>query len=275
MTRRRRRDGTRRPPLGQHFLRDRKLADRFVAGAALVPGERVLEIGPGRGILTTRLAATGAHLEVIEIDREFAYGVPLLEGCSKVAVHIGDAAILHWPRVEVLVANLPFQVSGPVLGRVLDPFVSHPIGRAVLMVQLEVASRLCAKVGTRDWGRLSAKAAYAHDVERLEVIPPGAFDPPPKVRSAIVHLRRRAPRVEVEDLRLLWGLIDGLFQHRRKQARNSLLLCSPALGVRPAAVQSLIDHAGAEGEPWPRLRPEALDLPALARLCDSLARDCR
>jgi 16S rRNA (adenine1518-N6/adenine1519-N6)-dimethyltransferase len=205
--------------LGQHFLTDDSYLERIAHAADLAVGERVLEIGPGRGHLTRHLVDAGANVTAIELDRRLARQLPdrVRDPDDRLTVRQGDAADEAWPDVDKVVANLPYQVSSPVVTRLLDE--DHEL--SVLTLQKEFADRMTAETGTKHASRLTVKVALAADAEVLFDVPPGAFSPPPEVDSAVVRLVPR-DREPARDEELLHELVDRAFQHRRKMLRSSL-----------------------------------------------------
>ncbi|MCH2417117.1 MAG: 16S rRNA (adenine(1518)-N(6)/adenine(1519)-N(6))-dimethyltransferase RsmA [Candidatus Poseidoniia archaeon] len=215
----------RRKALGQHFLVDDNIADRIVAAAEIAPGERILEIGPGRGVLTERLAPLG-KLVAVEKDRWLA-AVQRQRFGDELTLIEGDALDVDLPQVDVVVANLPYAISSPLLFRLFDV----EWGRAVLMFQEEFARRLAASPGSKAYGRLSVMAQHHVDCRKLFRVSRTAFLPQPRVHSLVVRLERRAPDYEVRDFAIFKRVVATLFQHRRKTVRNALRLEFPADAV--------------------------------------------
>jgi len=201
-----------RPKLGQHFLRDARYAERAVEAAELRPDDIVLEVGPGKGVLTRLLAPRVAKVVAIELDHELAAALDVPD----VELIEGDAAQVELPRFDACVSNLPYQISSPFLFRLLE----RDFRVAVLMVQKEFADRLVAKVGTGDYGRLSVNAQRRAELDIIARVPPGAFDPPPQVDSAIVRIRPRPPSFEVPPN--YEEVVERAFSQRRKKLSNSL-----------------------------------------------------
>ena len=203
---------SRRPKLGQHFLRDVRYAERAVEAAELRAKDVVLEVGPGKGVLTRLLAPRCAKVVAIELDEELADALDV----PKVELVRGDAAQVPLPRFDACVSNLPYQISSPFLFRLL----ACEFRVAVLMVQKEFADRLVAKPGTGDYGRLSVNAQRRAALDIVAKVPPGAFDPPPQVDSAIVRLR---PRPAAFDVPANYdAVVERAFAQRRKKLSNSL-----------------------------------------------------
>jgi 16S rRNA (adenine1518-N6/adenine1519-N6)-dimethyltransferase len=263
---------------GQHFL-EPVWADKLVAAIAPQPGDAFLEIGPGRGVLTRRLAAGGAPVVGVEVDRDLAAalaaGAPpnvrivtadVLEvDLARLAAELGALAAPGVPARVRFIGNLPYNISSPILFRILDLHRRHGVpADATLMLQREVADRLVAVPGTGEYGVLSILLQRHADIERILALPPGAFRPQPRVRSSVVRLRFRAPAVQVADTALFVALVRALFTRRRKTLGNALQPFAAVLGVEG---REAIREAGLDG----RRRPETLQLTELAALADRLA----
>ena len=260
--------GLGRPPaarkrFGQHFL-ERAWIDKLIAAIAPQPGETFLEIGPGRGQLTEPIARSGAIVHAVEIDRDLVAALRA-RALPNVHVHEGDfldvpAAAWHGgDRPYRVAANLPYNVSTPILGRLLAHAREGRLCDATLMLQKEVADRLVAPPGTRDYGPLAIAMAQQADVTRLFVLPPGAFRPPPKVHSAVVHLVFRPDRVAVADRARFDALVRHVFTQRRKMLSTSLQALAKGEG---ADAQRWLREAGIDGQ----RRAETLTLEEFARL---------
>lgn len=258
--------GTRpRKRFGQHFL-EAAWADRVVAAIAPGAQDRFLEIGPGPGALTLRLAPRVRELIAVEIDRDLAARLtPRLPAQARV-IEADFLSLDLRPFVDAgplrVAGNLPYNISSPILFRLLaasrDP---GGLIDATIMLQLEVADRLVARVGTGDYGVLTVLIALYADVQRLLVLPPGAFRPMPKVRSAVVRLVFRRPTVRLTDEVGFARMVRTLFMQRRKTVLNALRPYAVPVGADPARALSA---AGID----PRARPETLDLETLARLAN-------
>jgi 16S rRNA (adenine1518-N6/adenine1519-N6)-dimethyltransferase len=250
---------------GQHFLEPAWVA-KLIGAVATNPTDVFVEIGPGRGALTRPLAERVARVIAIEIDRDLAAALPARVPAN-VHVIVDDflrvdltALIAQEPRPVRVIGNLPYNVSSPILFALLDAAANGAhIHDATLMLQKEVADRLVASPGTGDYGALAIQVALVAEVERLLSLPPGAFRPPPKVKSAVVRLRFRPPAVDVGDRGVFERLVRGLFLQRRKTLLNALKPVADALG---ATASELVERAGLE----PGRRPETLTLTDLARL---------
>jgi 16S rRNA (adenine1518-N6/adenine1519-N6)-dimethyltransferase len=256
-----------RKRFGQHFLEPawvRKVVDAIDPR----PEEIFIEIGPGGGALTRPLAERAATVVAIEVDRDLAAAlraarVPNVTTVEADVLDVDLPALVreHGGGRPVRIAgNLPYNIASPILFRLIDAFrAGAPLGDATLMLQLEVADRLAAAPDTREYGVLAILASLYADVERVLTLPPGAFRPPPAVRSAVVRLRFRRSAVPVEDARLLESLVKTIFTQRRKMLANALKPFAAARGLDAAAA---LAAAGLDGG----RRPETLQLPELARL---------
>jgi 16S rRNA (adenine1518-N6/adenine1519-N6)-dimethyltransferase len=259
-----------RKRFGQHFL-EAAWADKVVAAIAPQPTDRFIEIGPGPGALTFRLAPRVAHLTAIEIDRDIAAALqPALPANVDLAIaDILDVDLLRYaPDGPVRIAgNLPYNISSPILFRLIDAAKRSlalsqgepAILDATLMVQREVAERLEAVPGTGEYGVLSISVQLHADVRRVLTLPPGAFRPPPKVHSAVVRLAFRPPRVAFGDERLFEGMVRSMFTQRRKTLANAL---GGFAGAHGQIAADVLRSAGVD----PSRRPETLSLEELARL---------
>ncbi|MBI5210429.1 MAG: ribosomal RNA small subunit methyltransferase A [Elusimicrobia bacterium] len=227
--------------LGQHFLVDASVRDAILAAASLSPEDAVVEIGPGRGFLTRELARR-SRLTAVEMDerlaealgREPAPGFRLVRSdFLKV-----DLAQLGPPPLK-FVANLPYAVATPILQRLLS---WDCWSLAVLMFQREVAERILAGPGSRDYGVLTLSVAIKAEARLVAAAPPGSFSPPPRVHSAVVRLDRRArPRLSPEDERPFFKVVRAAFRERRKTAANSL---GSALGIGRGAAAASLERCG-------------------------------
>jgi 16S rRNA (adenine1518-N6/adenine1519-N6)-dimethyltransferase len=259
--------------LGQNFLIDDNILRVIGAAAELDPGDVVLEVGGGLGVLSEFLAPAVAHLHVVEVDRSLE--APLreaLEPFDNVTLHLTDAVKADVGSFEPtpikVVANLPYGVAATVL---LKSIAELPGARLwVAMVQREVGDRLAASAGTKSYGATSVLAQLSCDVRFLRKVPRTVFHPQPNVESALVVLRRRAAAPPDE----LVALVHAAFAHRRKALAGSLALSPGApddiRDAARAALESLGQPADARAErippdEWPRLA-EAIGLNRLAGL---------
>ena len=174
--------------LGQHFLLDRSVIERIVSFAGIKSDDRVLEIGPGTGILTEALAARAGIVYAVEVDPDLAGA--LCGRAPNVQVINADALKVELPDYNKIVSNLPYQISSKITYRLL----SRPFELAVLMFQKEFALRMMARPGSKEYGRLGMVAGFFCQIEILESVPRTAFRPVPEVESSIVRLRPRTQR---------------------------------------------------------------------------------
>lgn len=252
-----------RKELGQHFLRDLAVLDSVVASAGLAAGQRVLEIGPGPGNLTEHLAnRVGPAGKVVAIEADPQLAAALRGRWGNVEVVEGDAVqtdLAAFGRFDRIVANLPYLISGPITVAFLE-LLQDPAtrwGRAVLMYQAEFAERLLAKAGSGAYGRLSVHAARRVAVRKVRDVPPGCFEPPPKVDSLVVELVPHAtPPFAVADERAWTAVVDGTFQQRRKQMRNTLPAAVAGLGVTKEKALAVLDAMGLASERPEQVAPE-------------------
>lgn len=232
--------------LGQHFLSDPRILGRIVDALDPVPGETVLEIGPGRGSLTETLLARGLNVVAIEKDRELAAALQR----PQLQILEGDALRLEWPRVAKVVGNIPYYITSPLIDKALTPPLPE---RVVFLVQAEVADRLAATPGTKTYGALSVGVQAVCRVEKLFEVAPGSFRPPPKVRSAVVRLTPLAqPLVRPEEIQPFRSFVTACFSQRRKQLKNAV----------PGISAEQLEQLGID----PTLRPERLSPDAFVRL---------
>jgi 16S rRNA (adenine1518-N6/adenine1519-N6)-dimethyltransferase len=231
-----------RKAFSQNFLIDGEVLDTIVEAASPARGRRVLEVGPGLGILTGELLRAGAAVTAVEVDRElgahlrkrFRQPIRLAErdGPSPGALHLVEADILDTEIASVvtppydLVANLPYHITSPVLHHALG--TGTPPERFVLMLQREVAERIAAPPGGMSY--LSVFVQYHADIRVLRVVPASAFEPAPEVESAIVVGATRPRRLDPETEEDFWRLVQAGFRERRKMLHNVLPRQLPAVG---------------------------------------------
>jgi 16S rRNA (adenine1518-N6/adenine1519-N6)-dimethyltransferase len=253
-----------KPKLGQHFLHDSDAIQHIAASLGDLSGRTVVEIGPGRGAITSVLAARAAHVLAIELDPLLASRLRAEVPADRVTVVEQDvlnfdfkaAAETHGERLLVL-GNLPYYITSPILFKLAKSHAA--LDRAVLMVQREVADRVVAEPGSRDYGQLSVAVQMHGPTVRLFTLPPSAFSPPPLVHSTVFRWRF-APRFQelnVEEAGFL-HLIRIAFAQKRKTLANNLR----ASGMEPAAITTALTHAAIDIH----ARAEALSIETLADL---------
>jgi 16S rRNA (adenine1518-N6/adenine1519-N6)-dimethyltransferase len=247
-----------RKRFGQNFLVDDRVIQHIVDAINPQVGQLVLEIGPGQAALTAPLAASGAELHLVELDRDLVSLLARRFGDqSNVWLHEADAlsvdfAELTGGRPFRLVGNLPYNISTPLLFHVLR--WSDLIIDMHFMLQQEVVNRMAASPGSKAWGRLSIMCQFRCRVTPLFTVPPESFSPPPRVQSAIVRLTpHREPPVEIDSMPAFERLVSQAFSMRRKTLRNCL---------RGLIEADRIEAAGID----PAVRPETLDLQQFAKL---------
>lgn len=240
--------------LGQHFLTDPNLLDRIVEALDPRPDDIVVEIGPGKGSLTARLAPRVARVIAIEKDRRLAEALREAEKLPPVEIVTGDALEIDWhdlvarlarpsslvplPRFKVI-GNIPYYITSPLIEKALAPPCPD---RVVLLVQREVADRLAAAPGNKDYGALTVGVQSVATVERLFVVRAGAFSPPPKVDSAVIRFSPLArPLVAPGEQAAFRTFVVALFSRRRKQLGRSL---RDVLDRSPEDVAMLLGTAG-------------------------------
>lgn len=237
--------------LGQNFLVDPNIVRKIVSLAELTPTDTVLEIGPGRGILTEALCRAAGHVTAIEVDpRLHAYLTGRQRGLSNLTLVLADAMtypIEHLPIGTIVVANLPYYLSTPLLFRLLNQH--NRFHRLILMLQNEVADRLVAKPGSSAYGALSVMAQYTADITKAFKVSGQCFRPRPEVGSAVVLLRaRKQGDLKPEEESRLATLVKAAFAHRRKTLANSLRDKGYDQKLVAAALNSLHIPLSARGE---------------------------
>lgn len=258
--------------LGQHFLTDQPTARAIADTVDACPGLPLLEVGPGMGVLTKYLAAKGRALKVVEVDREsVAY---LREHFPALGDAIVEADFLRLPLSElfggqpfVLTGNYPYNISSQFFFKLLENRSLIPCCTG--MVQREVALRLASPPGSRAYGVLSVFVQAWYDVRYLFTVEPGVFNPPPKVRSAVVRLERSGRQRLGCDEALFARVVKGVFQQRRKMMRNPLrTLLAQLDGSGPAR-----DHSAFLARPELTRRPEQLSVDEFVALTNDVQRE--
>ena len=242
-----------RKSLGQHFLSDRRILSRIADALSLTGSETVIEIGPGRGSLTDILADRARRLIAVEYDRALAAILReryarrnnvLIAEADVLATNLGELAAGPF----VLVGNVPYYITTPILFHALQP---PRADRAVYLVQREVAERLVAAPGSKEYGALTVNVAAVASAQMLFKVPAGAFTPPPKVESAVVRITPRAPLIDPGDEARFRTLVQAAFGMRRKQMRRVL---RTMLAVSAEEADVILAAVGID----PEVRPETL-----------------
>lgn len=269
----------RRPKLGQNFLTDPRAAERIVGALGDVSQRLVVEIGPGRGVLTDLLVERAAHVVAIELDRVLgaqlrmkysarknleiiegdALTIDLAQLVGRAAGTAGDTRIQRAPRAQVI-GNLPYYITSPILQHLFE--YHRDIEQIVIMVQREVAERIASEPGSREYGLLSATVQLFARVEKLFTLPPGAFSPPPKVHSTVLRLTiaARAEELGVEP-RAFLDFLKLAFAQKRKTLRNNL---------RQRYDEAMTRKAIAAARLKPEVRAEAAELEKMAKVFRAL-----
>lgn len=235
--------------LGQNFLIKRGIVDEIVHAAELTPGEPVLEVGPGIGTLTQSLAQSGADVTAIELDRRLLEVLDTtLASYDNVRIVHGDVLKLDVPTIMnhkpfKVVANLPYYITTPIIMSLLESKL--PIERLVVMVQKEVALRMVAKPGTKDYGALSVAVQYYTEPDIVLDVPPKSFLPAPAVTSSVIRcVLRDKPPVDVIDEKLFFRVVKAGFAQRRKTFSNTM----KTTGLSKDRIEELLAKANIDGQ---------------------------
>ena len=239
--------------LGQNFLIDERVAERQIGFAGITQDDTVLEIGPGLGVLTHRLAKRAGKVVAIEMDAKLAeYLRPRLP--DNVDLIVGDATKVPFPTFDKMVSNLPYSISSPIIFKLLE----HRFQKAVVMLQKEFADRMVAAPDTDDYSRLTVNVHYRADCRILEKVPRSRFWPSPRVDSAVVEVVPRPPPFLVKDEKLFFRLVEVLFQQRRKKIGTVLKM------------KGLMSAEERHRVPYVDSRVEALSPQQIGELCDAV-----
>ncbi len=264
-----------RKRFGQHFLRDERILARIVSVANVSGADLVVEIGPGRGALTDLLLAKAGAVAAIELDRDLAAFLRERYAGRRLYLHEGDilkadlGVVLDAARAAFpdagngpvkMVANLPYNVSTPILEKLIDD--REQFASLVVMLQKEVVERIASTPGTKDYGYFSVFLQAYFSIEALFDVPPGAFQPPPKVMSAVARLTPRAvPLVAPAHERRFRSLASLAFSQRRKMLGKTLR----GLAATPESFTAAFERAGID----PTRRPETLTVAEFVRLTEA------
>lgn len=253
-----------RKRFGQNFLQDEYFINEIIEAIDPKRDDHIVEIGPGRGALTTPLLKRCNHLDVIEIDRDL---VPLLQQRHalhpSLTIHLADALQFDYRRLQIsdeplrIVGNLPYNITTPLLFHLLD--YSDIIEDMCFMLQKEVVERICAQPGTKQYGKLSIMIQHRCDAQLLFHVPPEAFAPAPKVDSAILFLQPLKHRIGgAVDIGRLSQLVSQAFSQRRKTVSNTLKNMISADTLRANGID-------------PEQRPETIDIAQYVELTRTLS----
>lgn len=250
-----------RKRFGQNFLRDEGVLDAITQAIGPQPDDAMVEIGPGLGAMTRRILESVRRLHVVELDRDLVARLEKSYPSDRLAIHSGDALQFDFASIPVpegrrlrIVGNLPYNISSPLLFHLAQ--FAPQVQDQHFMLQKEVVERMVAEPGGRDFGRLSVMLQWRYHMELLFVVPPEAFDPPPRVDSAIVRMIPIAQPLEC-DAGLLEQVVTKAFSQRRKVIRNCLA------GL---LTEQELQEAGVD----PQARPEAVPVEQFVRLANGL-----
>jgi 16S rRNA (adenine1518-N6/adenine1519-N6)-dimethyltransferase len=260
-----------RKRFGQHFL-EPAWVTKLITAIAPQSEDHFIEIGPGRGAISVPLAARVKSLIVVEVDRDLAAalvarGLPNVTVVTEDVLDVDLEALArrdHLAPSHRIAGNLPYNISSPILFKLLKASASGLFKDAHLMLQKEVADRLIAQPGTGDYGVLTLSTMIRADVSRVLSLPPGAFRPAPQVHSAVVRLDFRPPPPEVDNPDMVVEIVRSVFTQRRKTMANAL---APFATSRGQSAREVLARAGID----PQARPEVLTLLDYARLSRACA----
>ncbi len=259
---------------GQNFLTSDKFPLRIATESGICNTDGVLEIGAGFGILTEKLSSIAKKVVSVEIDNEL---LPILEekfsGVDNVKfinsdilkVNIEALAKEHFSGMEICVcANLPYYITTPILEALFESGVRFK--SITVMVQKEVADRICSKAGSAEYSSFTAYVSYFGKAKRLFTVPPSAFSPPPKVTSAVIQiLPHEKPPVEPKDKDLFFKVLNGAFANRRKTLVNSLHTAFSGRYSKEILTEAVLEATGSK-----EIRGEALDITSYSKIADIL-----
>jgi 16S rRNA (adenine1518-N6/adenine1519-N6)-dimethyltransferase len=273
-----------RKSLGQNFLTDRRVAAQIIDSVSVSANDVIIEIGPGKGALTAMLLKRCGHLVAVEIDERLAGELRRSLKTENLTMITADALSVNWAelierskamvnaplrcredqsRVRI-VANLPYYISTPIIEKLLS--LRRRLFDMTLMLQKEVADRITAEPGGKEYGYLSVVVQYYCVATKLFEVPPSAFTPEPKVESAVIRLRvHEHPSVNVTDERRFFALVRACFAQRRKTIQNNLKVAA-ASQLFTKDLRLALEAACVA----PQRRAETLSLAEFARLCDAL-----
>ncbi|MGN0504518.1 MAG: 16S rRNA (adenine(1518)-N(6)/adenine(1519)-N(6))-dimethyltransferase RsmA [Ruminococcus sp.] len=258
--------------LGQNFLLNPSVCPKMAELCGADENTGVIEVGPGIGVLTNELCKVAKKVVAVELDSRLPEILKkTLADHDNIKIVSGDVMELdlhkliaeEFPGMEVVVcANLPYYITSPVIMKLLEEKL--PIKALTVMVQKEAADRLCAQMGTRACGAVTAAVRYFSEPRLLFKVSAGSFMPAPKVDSAVIRMDvYKKPKLDVNDEKLYFRVVRGAFSQRRKTVLNSV---SSALGIDKATLTQAFSEAGVN----PALRPEAMSLENFAALSNAI-----
>jgi 16S rRNA (adenine1518-N6/adenine1519-N6)-dimethyltransferase len=251
-----------RKRFGQNFLTDQVVLSQIIRAIDPRPGQAMVEIGPGLAAMTSLLLPGLDQLHVVELDRDLVVRLKKNFDQNKLIVHEGDALAFDFASIPVpagqklrIVGNLPYNISSPLLFHFAD--YAEQVEDQHFMLQKEVVERMVAEPGTKAYGRLSVMLQWRYHMDLLFIVPPTAFDPPPKVDSAIVRMIPRRDKLDCDQAKLE-QVVTKAFSQRRKVVRN----CVAGLFTEAQLIEAGVD---------PQARPETIPLEQYVRLAQMLA----
>lgn len=259
--------------MGQNFLTAAWVPENIAEGALLDENTGVLEVGPGIGCLTEQLSKRAGKVLAVELDKALKPVLAeTLRGCGNVELIFGDVLKQDLPKLvkehfqglrPVVCANLPYNVTSPLLTAFIEAGCFETI---TVMIQREVARRICAGPGSGDYGAFGLFVQWHTETELLFDVPPSCFVPQPKVTSSVIRLRRRTERpVQVNDEALMFKIIRAAFNQRRKTLVNAL---ASGLGLDKASVEQSLEKCGFDT----KIRGETLDIGSFAKIADEIGK---
>lgn len=253
--------------LGQNFLIDGNIVRKICEEGEVTKEDDVLEIGPGIGTLTEELSYRANKVLAVELDKSlFPILDETLDGCNNVEIVPGDILKIDLSKLFSekfesenikIVANLPYYITTPIIGRLLEEELD--IDSILVMVQSEVAERMKASPGTKDYGSLSVFVQYYTDPEIVLLVPKTAFMPRPNVDSAVIKLKIRKEKIELKDREIFFKVVKAAFSQRRKTILNSL---SSGLKTDKATIRAILEKADID----PKLRAENLTIEDFSKI---------
>lgn len=253
--------------LGQNFLIDGNIVRKICEEGEVSKEDDILEIGPGIGTLTEELSYKANKVVAVELDKSlFPILDETLAGCNNVEIVPGDILKIDLPKLFSekfesenikIVANLPYYITTPIIGRLLEEELD--IDSILVMVQSEVAERMKASPGTKDYGSLSVFVQYYTDPEIVLSVPKTAFMPRPNVDSAVIKLKIRKEKIELKDREIFFKVVKAAFSQRRKTILNSL---SSGLKTDKATIRAILEKADID----PKLRAENLTIEDFSKI---------
>jgi 16S rRNA (adenine1518-N6/adenine1519-N6)-dimethyltransferase len=246
--------------LGQVFLIDADIITEQLGWAKITKSDTILEIGPGLGALTLKLAEVAKNVVAIEYDKKlYSYLQSIIP--NNVELHRADVLDIDLPKFNKIVSNIPYQISSPLIFKLID----YQFELAILMFQSEFANRLSAYPNTKDYSRLTVMASYYFEIKYLRTVPASSYTPTPKVGSAIIELVPKKHKLLAKFEEFFFEFVKIIFGSRRKMIRNSLMTLIGKYKLSKTELKDIIS-----GLPNTTCRPEQLNLKQLIELSDDL-----